>query len=264
MLKYRIPTLTIAGSDSSGGAGIQADLKTFGAIGTYGMSVITAITAQNTRGVFDVLNIDTNMIQKQIEVVFDDIEPKALKIGMLSNANIIRAVSKSLSKYKPKYLVVDPVMISKSGFSLLQNDAKEELIKKIIPLAYIVTPNIEEAFEITGINIRNTLDMEIAGRKILELGTKYVLMKGGHLEGDAVDILIGKNLCVKYIKERVKSKNTHGTGCTLSAGITAYLALGYDIQEAVKLAKDYITLAIQKSFDIGGGIGPVNHFYNFE
>ena len=264
MRNYKIPTLTIAGSDSSGGAGVQADLKTFSAIGTYGMSVITAITAQNTQGVFLVEDLSKEIIEKQIEVVFEDIEPKAVKIGMVSNAEIINTIVKTLRRYNPEYLVVDPVMISKSGYSLLRKEAKKSLIEELIPMAYIITPNTLEAEEIVGIKINTIDDMKEAGKKILELGPKYVLMKGGHLEGDAVDVLIGKETFEIYKQERLDRKNTHGTGCTLSSAIASHLALGYEIREAVKLSKEYITEAIRHSFDIGQGVGPVNHFYKFE
>ncbi|MDU7905028.1 MAG: bifunctional hydroxymethylpyrimidine kinase/phosphomethylpyrimidine kinase, partial [Peptostreptococcaceae bacterium] len=264
MEKYKVPTLTIAGSDSSGGAGIQADLKTFSAIGTYGMSVITAITAQNTHGVFLVEDLSKEIIQKQIEVVFDDIPPKAVKIGMVSSPEIIKAIVESLDKYHPKYLVVDPVMISKSGYSLLKPEAKENLVKYLIPKAYILTPNTLEAEEIAGIKINNLDDMKLVGEKILALGPNYVLMKGGHLDGDAVDVLIGKDTFEIYKSERLDMKNTHGTGCTLSSAITAYLALGLDVKEAILEAKKYITNAIKYSFDIGKGVGPVHHFYKFD
>ena len=264
MERYKIPTLTIAGSDSSGGAGVQADLKTFSAIGTYGMSVITAITAQNTHGVFLVEDLSKEIIQKQIKVVFEDIEPKAVKIGMVSSPEIIKAIVESLDKYSPKYLVVDPVMISKSGYSLLKPEAKDNLIKYLIPKAYIITPNTLEAEEITGIKINNVDDMKLVGKKILELGPKYVLMKGGHLDGDAVDVLIGKDTFEIYKSERLDRKNTHGTGCTLSSAITANLALGFDVVQAVSNAKKYITEAIRYSFDIGSGVGPVHHFYKFD
>ena len=263
MRNYKIPTLTIAGSDSSGGAGVQADLKTFSAIGTYGMSVITAITAQNTQGVFLVEDLSKEIIEKQIEVVFEDIEPKAVKIGMVSNAEIINTIVKTLRRYNPEYLVVDPVMISKSGYSLLKPEAKKSLIEELIPMAYIITPNTPEAEEITGIKINNVDDMREVGEKILELGPKYVLMKGGHLEGDAVDVLKVKDNLEIYKQERLDRKNTHGTGCTLSSAITSHLALGYDIKEAITLSKEYITEAIRHSFDMGKGVGPVNHFYKF-
>lgn len=264
MRNYKIPTLTIAGSDSSGGAGVQADLKTFSAIGTYGMSVITAITAQNTQGVFLVEDLSEEIIRKQIEVVFEDIEPAAVKIGMVSSPVIISSIVETLKRYNPKYLVVDPVMISKSGYYLLKPEAKKSLIEELIPMAYIITPNTLEAEEISGMNIETVDDMREVGEKILELGPKYVLMKGGHLEGDAVDVLIGKDTFEIFKQERLDRKNTHGTGCTLSSAITSHLALGYDIKEAVRLSKEYITEAIRHSFDIGKGVGPVNHFYKFE
>lgn len=264
MRDYRVPTLTIAGSDSSGGAGIQADLKTFSAIGTYGMSVITAITAQNTEGVFAVEELSREIIKKQIQVIFADIEPAAVKIGMVSSAEIILDIVEMLKRYNPKYLVVDPVMISKSGYSLLKPKAKGNLIKYLIPMAYLITPNVPEAEEITGIEIKSLDDMKMVGEKILALGPKYVLMKGGHLEGDAIDVLIGKDVFEVYKSKRINKKNTHGTGCTISSAITAHLALGYDIKEAVALSKKYITEAIEHSFDIGHGVGPVNHFYKFE
>ena len=263
MSNYKIPVLTIAGSDSSGGAGIQADLKTFSAIGTYGMSVITAITAQNTQGVFLVEELSKEIINKQIEVIFEDIPPEAVKIGMVSSPEIILAISNSLKKYSPIYLVVDPVMISKSGYSLLRTEAKDALIENLLPLAYILTPNTMEAEEITGIKIETVEDMKKAGEAILKLGPKYVLMKGGHLEGDATDILIGDGVYEVYTSKRLDRKNTHGTGCTISSSIAAHLALGYDIREAVYNSKIYISEAIEHSFDIGTGVGPVNHFYKF-
>lgn len=264
MRNYKVPTLTIAGSDSSGGAGVQADLKTFCAIGTYGMSVITAITAQNTEGVFDVQELSSKIIKGQIKAVCEDIPPKAIKIGMVSSPEIILDIVDSLKKYPCKHVIVDPVMISKSGYSLLKPEAKENLIKYLIPMAYIVTPNVPEAEEITGIKIETEEDMKKVGEKILELGPKYVLMKGGHLEGDAVDVLMGKDLFEVYKSERIDKKNTHGTGCTISSAITSHLALGYDIKEAVRLSKEYITEAIKYSFDIGHGVGPVHHFYKFD
>lgn len=264
MRNYKIPTLTIAGSDCSGGAGVQADLKTFSAIGTYGMSVITAITAQNTQGVFEVEELSQNIIKKQIEVVFDDIRPKAVKIGMVSSPEIILEIANTLKKYESENLVVDPVMISKSGYSLLRPEARENLIKHLIPMAYLITPNVEEAEDITGIKIKTLEDMRRAGEEILQMGPKYVLMKGGHLDGDAIDLLIGKDVFEVYESKRLDRKNTHGTGCTISSAIASHLALGYEIKEAVKLSKNYITEAIKNSFDIGHGVGPVHHFYNFD
>lgn len=264
MKNYKIPTLTIAGSDSSGGAGIQADLKTFSAIGTYGMSVITAITAQNTHGVFDVQELSSKIIKEQIKAVCEDIPPKAIKVGMVSSPEIIKDIVDSLEKYPCEYLVVDPVMISKSGYSLLRPEAKDNLIKYLIPKAYIVTPNIPEAEEISNMKIDTVEDMKKVGKVILDLGPKYVLMKGGHLDGDCVDVLIGEELFEVFKCERINRKNTHGTGCTISSAITSHLALGYDIVESVKLSKEYITEAIRHSVDIGQGVGPVHHFYKFD
>lgn len=264
MKNYRVPTLTIAGSDSSGGAGIQADLKTFSAIGTYGMSVITAITAQNTEGVFDVEELSSEIIKSQIKAVCEDIPPKAIKIGMVSSPKIIKDIVESLEIYPCEYVVVDPVMISKSGYSLLRPESKENLIKYLIPKAYIVTPNVPEAEEISSIKIETVEDMKKAGKKILDLGPKYVLVKGGHLDGDAVDVLMGEDIFEVFTSERLDRKNTHGTGCTLSSAITSHIALGYDVVEAVRRSKEYITEAIRHSFDIGHGVGPVNHFYKFE
>lgn len=264
MNKYRRPTLTIAGSDSSGGAGIQADLKTFAAIGTYGMSVITSVTAQNTMGVIDVEDLSCEIIRKQIDAVFNDIRPKATKIGMVSNTNIIKEIVYSLKRHEVENLVLDPVMISKSGYSLLKTEAKEALINSLMPLARIVTPNVPEAEEITSLKIEDLDSMRVAADKILMMGPEYVLIKGGHLEGDAIDLLVWKDGSKMYKSERICRKNTHGTGCTLSSAITAYLALGYEVDEAVLKAKKYITEAIEHSFDIGKGIGPVHHFYNWD
>lgn len=263
MEKYKVETLTIAGSDCSGGAGIQADLKTFSAIGTYGMSVITAITAQNTKGVLKVENLSVDIIKSQIESIIEDIPPKATKIGMVSEEEIIKELAYLLKKYKLPNIVLDPVMISKSGFSLLNPNAKNALKKYLIPLADIVTPNIPEAEELSEIKIDNIEDMKRAGKIILDLGSNYVLIKGGHLNGEAIDLLLNKDKIEIFKSERLNRKNTHGTGCTLSSAITANLALGKSMPEAVKESKNYITEAIKYSYQIGHGIGPVNHFYKF-
>lgn len=254
--------LTIAGSDSCGGAGIQADLKTFSALGTYGMSVITAVTAQNTQGVLDVQDITPDIVEKQIEAIFDDINVDAVKIGMVSNSNTIKTIAKNLRKYNVKNIVLDPVMISKSGYDLLKPEAKSALIDELIPLATIITPNIPEAEEISEIKINNIDDMKKAANKIYKMGPKFVLVKGGHLSDTADDVLFdGKD--IKILRgDRFKTKNTHGTGCTLSSAIASYIALGYSVYDAVKLAKDYITTAIKHSFSIGKGHGPTHHFYS--
>ena len=236
--------LTIAGSDSCGGAGIQADLKAFSANYVYGMSVITAVTAQNTQGVFSVQDIDDEIIKNQIDAIFTDIR-----------------------QYKPTNLIIDPVMISKSGFSLLKPESKKTLIKNLLPLADLITPNIPEAEEILKeigssiINIKTKEDMCDACKELIKLGCKNVLLKGGHLYGEAIDVLFNGEEFHYFTSERIDTKNTHGTGCTLSSTITANLARGLSMEEAISEAKRYITVAIKHSLDIGKGVGPTNHFY---
>lgn len=254
--------LTIAGSDSCGGAGIQADLKTFSAHGVFGMSVITAVTAQNTQGVFAVQDISVDIIQKQIEVIFDDISVDAVKIGMVSKTETIKIIAQTLGKYQVKNLVIDPVMISKSGFDLLKPDAKEALIKYLLPMATVVTPNLPEAEVITGFKVNNLEGMKKAAEEIYKMGPKYVLVKGGHLEGgEAVDILYDGTVFTYYNSPKINTINTHGTGCTLSSAIAANLGNGLPMAQAIEKAKNYITIAIENSFSIGKGVGPVHHFY---
>lgn len=253
--------LTIAGSDTCGGAGIQADLKTFSAHGTFGMSVITAVTAQNTQGVFGVEDISPEIIKKQIEVIFDDISVDGVKIGMVSKTITIKTIAETLAKYPVKNLVVDPVMVSKSGYHLLAPEAKAALIKYLLPMATVVTPNLPEAEVITGIKTSSIEDMKKAAEEIYKIGPKYVLVKGGHLEGEAIDVLYDGREFTYYNSPRINTKNTHGTGCTLSSAITANLSLGLSVNEAILKAKDYITAAIENSFSIGKGVGPVHHFY---
>lgn len=254
--------LTIAGSDTCGGAGIQADLKTFSAHGTYGMSVITAVTVQNTQGVFGCQDISPEIIGGQIDAIFTDIfEVSAVKVGMVSHIETINVIANRLEKYKPKNLVIDPVMISKSGFDLLQPDAKDALIKRLIPLATVLTPNLPEAEVITGMKIETIDQMKEAAKKIYALGAKNVFVKGGHLENDATDILFDGEKFITYSGKRFETKNTHGTGCTISSAIASNLANGLSVEEAIKKAKEYITIAIEHSFSIGKGVGPTNHFY---
>lgn len=253
--------LTIAGSDSCGGAGIQADLKTFSALGTYGMSVITAVTVQNTKGVFGAQDIRQDIIAGQIDAIFTDIEVGAVKVGMVSQIETIETIVQKLIEYKVKQVVVDPVMISKSGFDLMNPEAKDTLIKKLIPLAFIVTPNLPEAEVITGMEIHDLQAMEEAARCIYAMGAKNVLIKGGHLENDATDLLFDGTKITSFSGARIDTKNTHGTGCTLSSAIAANLAKGNGVLEAVTKAKEYITIAIAHSLDIGHGVGPTNHFY---
>lgn len=256
--------LTIAGSDSSGGAGIQADLKTFSAYGVFGMSVITAITAQNTQGVTAVENLNTEIVSKQIEAIFTDIEVGAVKIGMVSESEIIKTIAEDLKKHEAKNIVVDPVMISKSGFDLLQPDAKEALIKYLLPLADIVTPNLPEAEVLIGREVKTIEDMEKAALLIHKMGPKNVLVKGGHMTSDetSIDVLYDGQKLTHYESERIHTRNTHGTGCTLSSAITANLAKDLDTAQSVRDAKEYITTAIRYALDIGQGHGPTNHFYS--
>lgn len=251
--------LTIAGSDSSGGAGIQADLKTMSALGVYGMSVITAVTAQNTIGVQDVLDVTPEIVEAQIRSIFDDIEVDAVKIGMVSNSKTISVIKKLLIEYRAKNIVLDPVMISKSGYSLLKPEA-ETAIKTMVNVADVITPNIPEAEVLSGLKIKNEKDMESAAFKIKELGAMSILVKGGHRCNDANDILLHDNKVLSLKGHRINTKNTHGTGCTLSSAIASYLAKGHNIEKAVNLSKQYITKAIENSFPIGHGVGPVGHF----
>ena len=254
--------LTIAGSDSSGGAGIQADIKSMSANGVFAMSVITAITAQNTMGVFGIEDISPEMIKSQIKVIFDDIKVDAVKIGMVSKIESIKAISEALREIKDlPPVVLDPVMVSTSGYKLLSDDAKETLIKELFPLSTVITPNLPEVEEILRIKIEDVEDMKEAAKKLKKLGTKYVLIKGGHLKDDATDLLFDGENFIYFKEQKINTNNTHGTGCTLSSAIAASLAKGMSIEEAVREAKEYITLAIKHGFKIGHGVGPTNHFY---
>ncbi len=253
--------LTIAGSDCSGGAGIQADLKTFSAHGVFGMSVIVSVVAENTSRVIDIQDVTPDMIEKQIDAVFEDIEVDAVKIGMLSQPACMMAVAKKLRQYHPANVVIDPVMYAKNGCPLMEPDAIDTLIAEIIPLADLLTPNIPEAEKISGLQINNVAEMEQAAKKIYEMGAKSVLVKGGHALGDALDVLYDGDQYIHFSAERIDTKNTHGTGCTYSSAIASNLALGMDLQGAVKHGKDYVTTAIRHSLSIGKGCGPTHHFY---
>jgi hydroxymethylpyrimidine/phosphomethylpyrimidine kinase len=248
--------LTIAGSDSSGGAGIQADLKTFSALKVYGMSVIAALTAQNTTGVSGVMEVDSAFVALQIDTVVTDLRPDAVKTGMLSNAAIIESVAAKLRDHRLTSLVVDPVMVAKSGAALLRAEAMGALRESLLPLALIVTPNTEEAEVLTGATVRNLREMETAAGKIHAMGSRNVLIKGGHLEGDAIDVFFDGNRFETLRQERISTKDSHGTGCVLSAAITAHLALGKSVEEAVRLGKAFVTDAIRHGLRIGGGHGP--------
>jgi len=251
--------LTIAGSDSGGGAGIQADLKTFAALGVHGMSVITSITAQNTYEVRAVHDVPLDVIKAQFEAVVEDIGVDAAKTGMLSNSAIIELVASLISKYGVT-LVVDPVMIAKSGAPLLREDAVDILIKRLIPLATVITPNKPEAERLSGIKISSLDDAKVVAKKLVEeLGAKAAVVKGGHMSGgESIDVLYYEGRFYEFRAPRIESRNTHGTGCSFSAAITAELAKGRSIPEAVKLAKEFITTAIMYGLPIGRGYGPIN------
>lgn len=251
--------LTIAGSDSGGGAGIQADLKTITVLGGFGMSVITALTAQNTVGVQGVLDIPVDFIEKQFDSVLSDIGADAAKTGMLSSPEIIGAVVRKIREYRIDRLVVDPVMVAKGGAHLLRDEARESLINELLPLALVATPNIPEATALCGIAIESPDDMKRAARTIHKMGARNVVVKGGHLSGDALDILYdGKDFHV-HKTGRIATGDTHGTGCTYSAAIAAALAQGESVPAAVESAKRYITAAIRNSLRLGSGHGPTNH-----
>lgn len=254
--------LTIAGSDCSGGAGIQADLKTFSAHGVFGMSVIVSVVAENTSRVMDIQDITPEMIEKQIDAVFEDIEVDAVKVGMLSTPECMRAVAGKLRQYKPKHVVIDPVMYAKNGCPLMDPSAVDALIETILPLADVLTPNIPEAERITGMEIQSVTDMEAAAQKIHDMGCRTVVVKGGHAIGNALDVLFDGKQMHHFETKRIDTKNTHGTGCTFSSAVASQLALGMDICTAVEKAKAYVTTAITHSLAIGKGCGPTHHFYD--
>lgn len=265
MKRYPI-ILSIAGSDSSGGAGIQADMKAISALGAYAATAITAITVQNTLGVRAIHPIPAEYVRGQIEAVMDDICPDVIKIGMINDIAIVRVIAESILKYKPKHVVFDPVMVSTSGSKLIENDAIEVLIKELIPLTDIITPNLDEAEVLTGKKISSLEDMKEAARQLLTFGCKSVLVKGGHLAGENMyDVLMiaSQHEPIVFTGKHIDSKNVHGTGCTLSSSIATFLALGEDMPSAVKKAKDYISGAIENGKDvfIGHGNGPLNHSY---
>ena len=261
MSRSSVPrALTIAGSDSGGGAGIQADLKTFAALGAYGMSVVTALTAQNTLGVRGISNVDPAFVALQLDAIAEDIGIDAAKTGMLSNAAIIEVVAGRLRAHNITNLIVDPVMVAKSGDTLLQADACQAMRELLLPLALCVTPNIPEAEVLSGIPYSDATSLDRIAAAILALGPSYVLLKGGHLPTpDATDRLYGPDGCNAYAAPRIQTRNTHGTGCTYSAAIAAYLAKGLPLQEAVAAAKDYLHNAILHSLDLGAGHGPLDH-----
>jgi hydroxymethylpyrimidine/phosphomethylpyrimidine kinase len=261
----RIPTaLTIAGSDSGGGAGIQADLKTFTLYGVYGMTAITAVTVQNTEGVFGVVELPPDVVAAQIDVVVRDIGVDAAKTGMLANAGIVQAVAEAVRRNGIERLVVDPVLRAKSGDPLLRPEAERALIEDLLPLAWVVTPNLSEAERLAGFPVRTRADMERAARAIRDLGPRAVVVKGGHLEeGATADDLLYDGATLAWLKApRIRTRHTHGTGCTFSAAIAAGLARGWDLRTAVEKAKTFVTRSLQRAPGLGHGHGPLNHMWS--
>ncbi len=260
--------LTIAGSDSSGGAGIQADLKTFAALGVYGASVITALTAQNTKGVTGIHDVPADFVAAQLDAVFGDLVVMAVKIGMVSRRDIIEAIVKGLDRWKPKYAVVDPVMVATSGDRLLSPDAVDAMRKMLFPRASIITPNLPEAAALLDAKVAiSESEIEAQGRRLLAFGCPAVLIKGGHGEGaESVDFLVTQKSAVRLAAPRVATKNTHGTGCTLSSAVAAGLAKGESLEAAVRAAKSYVSAAIAAAdrLGVGHGHGPVHHFHKFD
>lgn len=256
--------LTIAGSDSSGGAGIQADIKTMTVNGVFAMSAITALTAQNTTGVADILESSPEFLKEELDSIFTDIMPDAVKIGMVSSSDLIEVIAERLIHYQAKNIVVDPVMVATSGAKLLKDDAIKTLEDKLFPLADVLTPNIPEAEILIGEKIGSVEDMEAAAKKISEKYSCATLLKGGHAINDANDYLYANGIETWFKGERIDTENTHGTGCTLSSAIAANLAKGFPMEIAVKMAKDYISKALADGLDIGKGSGPMNHAFDIK
>ena len=254
--------LSIAGSDCSGGAGIQADLKTFSAHGVFGMSAIVSVVAENTFRVIEFQDIRPDIIEKQIDAVFEDIPPDAVKVGMLSRRESMLAVAGRLRTWRPCHVVVDPVMYAKNGCALMDPAAIDTLIAEIVPLAGLITPNIPEAEKMADMTIESQADMEQAAKRIYNMGCRAVLVKGGHSVGDATDILYDGEAFRYYTSPRIDTKHTHGTGCTYSSAIASNLALGMSLPKAVEKAKAYVTTAIVHALGLGKGNGPTHHFYD--
>ena len=253
--------VTIAGSDSSGGTGIQADIKTMTALGVYAMSAVAALTAQNTTGVYGILEVSPAFLENQLDCIFTDIRPDAVKIGMLSSGELMKITAEKLREYKAKHVVLDPVMVSTSGSRLMKEDAALIMKENLFPLAEIITPNIPEAEALTGMQIRGKQDMEEAAEFLHETYRCAVLLKGGHAVNAADDLLYQDRKAVWLEGRRIDNPNTHGTGCTLSSAIASYLALEYSLEEAVRKAKEYLSGALAAGLDLGKGSGPLNHMY---
>jgi hydroxymethylpyrimidine/phosphomethylpyrimidine kinase len=255
--------LTIAGSDSGGGAGIQADLKTFSALGVFGMSALTAITAQNTLGVTAVFELPPDIVAAQIDAVVTDIGADAAKTGMIANSEIIKIVAAKIREHGISTLVVDPVMVATSGDRLLHEEAVAALRTELLPLATVVTPNLPEAGVLIGREVSSLDEMRDAARAIVGLGTRSVLVKGGHLDGDSVDVFYDGQHFLELPARRIETTSTHGTGCTLASAIAALLAKGEPLEQAITQAKAYVTAAIERAYPIGHGHGPVHHFHQW-
>ena len=254
--------LTIAGSDSGGGAGIQADIKTMTMNGVFAMSAITALTAQNTTGVTGIMNVTPEFLEQELDQIFTDIRPDAVKIGMVSEKELIAVIGRKLREYKAENIVLDPVMVATSGARLISDDAVSALKEELIPLSDVITPNIPEAEVLTGMKIESTDDMVSAARKISEDYSCSVLLKGGHNVNDANDLLFHRGEGRWFMGKRIDNPNTHGTGCTLSSAIAANLAKGFDMDTSVRRAKDYISGALSAMLDLGKGSGPMNHAFD--
>jgi len=263
-LKIKSKILVIAGSDSSGGAGIQADIKTITCLGSYAMTAITAITSQNTTGVASIIPIPANEISKQIEFTSIDIKPDAIKIGMLHSVPVINSVIKSLNKIKIKKIILDPVMVAKGGTKLIDQKSIQILKNKLIKKVSLITPNIPEAEILSNTKILTTEDMILAAKKLLNIGAKNILIKGGHMKSNFVtDIFINKNEIAKFHSKRFKTKNTHGTGCTLSSAIATFYSCGKTLKKSCEMAINYVNHAISSGPNFGKGHGPINHLNSF-
>ena len=260
----RAPTaLTIAGSDSGGGAGIQADLKTFSALGVFGMSALTAVTAQNTRAVTAVFELPPEIVAAQIDAVAGDIGADAVKTGMIANSELIRVVAARVREHRLTPFVVDPVMVAKSGDRLLREEAVDALRRELIPLATVVTPNLPEAEVLLGRPVRTLDEMRLAAAEIVRLGARSVVVKGGHLVGDPIDLFYDGERYLELPARRIETTSTHGTGCTFASAIAALLARGQDLEAAIRGAKAYVTAAIERAYPVGHGHGPVHHFHRW-
>ncbi|MDR0434701.1 MAG: bifunctional hydroxymethylpyrimidine kinase/phosphomethylpyrimidine kinase [Gracilibacteraceae bacterium] len=256
-----LKVLTVAGSDPSGGAGVQADLKTMAAHGVYGMSVVTALTAQNTTGVFEVAEMTPEFVGRQLDAVFSDIPPDAVKIGMVSSTAVIRVIAAKLREYRAPRVVLDPVMEATSGGKLIRSDAAAALVSELFPLAAVITPNMAEAAKLSGLKVENRAEMFAAAARIAADYAGYILLKGGHLPDGADDLLYSREKADWLQGERVATANTHGTGCTLSAALACRLAAGADMRAGAAAAKAYVTGALRAGLDLGRGRGPLNHMY---